>query len=60
MQKQSGRRALTVDEAVFLGQEGGLQTLPAAHGPEKQHPRGEGGVRAMDGLDIGQSWKAKT
>lgn len=51
--------ALTVDEAIFLGQEGGLQTFPAAHGPAKQHPRGERGVRSMDGLDIGQSWNER-
>lgn len=37
-------RALTVDEAVLLGQEGSLQTLPTAHGPEKQHPWGEWGI----------------
>lgn len=37
-------RALTADEAVFLGQEGSLQALAAAHGPEEQHPRGERGV----------------
>lgn len=36
--------ALTVDQAVLLGQEGSLQALPAAHGPEEQHPRGERGV----------------
>lgn len=54
-----GSRALTVDEAIFLGQEGGLQTFPTAHGPAKQHPRGEWGIRSMAGLDIGQSWEEK-
>lgn len=42
--EQGGYRALTVDEAVLLGQEGSLQTFPTAHGPAKQHSWGEGGV----------------
>lgn len=42
--KQGGYRGLTVDEAVFLGQEGRLQTFPTAHRPAKQHSRGEWGV----------------
>lgn len=55
---EAGRgQALTVDEAVFLGQEGSLQTFPTAHGPTEQHPWGERGVGSMVGLDIGQSWK---
>lgn len=50
-----GGRALTVDEAVLLGQQGGLQTFATAHGPAEQHPRGERGVGSVVGLDIGQS-----
>lgn len=42
--KQGGYRALTVDEAVFLGQEGSLQTFPTAHRPAKQHSWGEWGI----------------
>lgn len=57
--KQGVAGALTVDEAVFLGQEGSLQTFPTAHGPAKQHPRGERGIRSMAGLGIGQSWKER-
>ena len=52
-------RALTVDEAVFLGQEGGLQAFPAAHRPAKQHPWGERGIGSMAGLDVGQSWNER-
>lgn len=48
--------ALTVDKAVFLGQQGRLQALAAAHGPEEHHPRGERGVGSMAGLHVGQSW----
>ena len=57
--KQGSTWALTVDEAVFLGEEGGLQAFPAAHGPTKQHPWGEGGIGSMAGLDVGQSWNER-
>lgn len=40
-----------------MGQERSLQAFPAACGPAEQHPRGEGGVGAVVGLDVGQSWK---
>lgn len=49
-------RALTVDKAIFLGQEGGLQALAAAHRPAQQHLRGERGIGSMAGLHVGQSW----
>lgn len=59
LRKQGAAGTLTVDEAVFLGQEGRLQTFPTAQGPAEQHPWGERGIRSMVGLDIGQSWKEK-